>query len=127
MKYQMTFTEGQARVMVCALEEYFRLRLGQVSEFALDLAVMNTDLSPENPNHEKIFERCMNKRDSIYEIMTAAMRVAFHQGHPHSKTDDMMIAECMWDTLRAKAGMSRWPDAYQIGSEPMPDIEVIDK
>ena len=64
-KYRITLTEEQARVTQIALEEYMRLRMGQDMDFCDDIAAIGTDLSPENPNHELIFDRFIHRRDAL--------------------------------------------------------------
>ena len=43
-KYTIELTENQVRVIQNALEEYFRLRMGQDTEFCMDIAEMISDL-----------------------------------------------------------------------------------
>jgi len=121
--YTITLTEAQMRVTQNALEEYFRLRLGQDSDFCTDLAGMICDLSPDNPNHDYIFARYLQRRDHLQAIMRAVFSVAFEPtGYLESKTPDMMVAECIWDAIRFARGLSRWDKPYQIGDEPSPKI-----
>lgn len=122
--YTLTLTEQQARVVQNALEEYFRLRMGQEGDFCNDLARMDTDLDPENPEHERIWYGFFARRDHMQELMRAFFRIAFEpHGYLQKKTDDMMIAECVWDSLRFGRGQSRWSTPLQIGPEPCPKIE----
>lgn len=51
-KYTIELTENQVGVIQNALEEYFRLRMGQNFDFCNDIASLNVDLSPENSNHK---------------------------------------------------------------------------
>lgn len=122
--YTITLTEQQARVTQNALEEYFRLRMGQESDFCMDLAQMETDLDPENPEHERLFNAYLARRDHMQEVMRAFFKIAFEPyGHLKEKTDDMMIAECVWDSIRFARGQSRWSTPFHIGPEPCPKIE----
>jgi len=129
MKYTIELTDPQMSVTQKALEEYFRLRMGQDFEFCNDLASMNTDLSPDNPNHDWIFDMYIARRDHLQELLKAFFWIAFEPtGHLKEKTDDMMIAECIWDAIRFARGKSRWNSPFQIGSEPSPKIlKVKDK
>lgn len=56
-RYILTLTEKQAILIKDALEEYFRIRMNQWGDLAESLVIKNIDLSTDNPNHEKIFER----------------------------------------------------------------------
>ena len=78
--YTLTLTEQQARVVQNALEEYFRLRMGQEGDFCNDLARMETDLDPENPGHNRLFDLYIARRDHMQELMRAFFRIAFE---PH--------------------------------------------
>lgn len=75
--YKVTLTENQARVVQTALEEYFRLRMGQEMDFCMDFASLEVDLSPENPQHEKIFDLYIARRDHLQEVMRSFFRIAF--------------------------------------------------
>jgi hypothetical protein len=61
--------------------------------------------------------------------MKAVFRIAFQSngyGVVDEKTPEMLISECLWDSIRYARGLSRWDRPYQIGSEPIPKIEVIE-
>lgn len=125
--YVITLTEEQAIVTQIALEEYFRLRMGQDYEFTSEMAKLNVDMSPDNPDREAIFDRYIQRRDHLHEIMFAAFRVAFEpQGYLQHKTERMMEAETIWDAIRTARGQNRWEKAMQIGREPIPEIEVLE-
>ena len=127
-KYTIELTENQVRVIQNSLEEYFRLRMGQDTEFCTDMAELNADLSPDNPHHELIFDRYIQRRDHMEEVMRAFFRIAFEPtGYLKEKTDDMLIAECIWDSIRCVRGLSRWGQPLSIGSEPVPKIEVSER
>ena len=124
-KYTIELTENQVGVIQNALEEYFRLRMGQSSEFCMGMAELNADLSPDNPHHELIFDRYIQRRDHMEEVMRAFFRIAFEPtGYLKEKTDDMLIAECIWDAIRCVRGLSNWGSPLQTGSESVPKIKV---
>lgn len=127
MKYTITLTEKQMSVVQMALEEWFRLRLGQTFDFADDLSSMGVDFSKENPNHERIFDLHIANRDWIEVIMKGLFTALWPPyGVPKAKTDDMLIAECIWDAIRFARGQSRWNEPFHIGPEPVPNIEKED-
>lgn len=65
------------------------------------------------------------RRDHLEEVMRAFFRIAFEPtGYLKEKTDDMLIAECIWDAIRCVMGLSRWEQPLHTGSEPVPKIEV---
>lgn len=121
--YTVTLTEEQVRVVIAALEEYFRLRMGQGSMFADDMAAINCDLSPENPEHRKIFDGFLHRRNHLNSVMQAVFQIAFEPcGYLTRKPDDMLIAEDIWDALRVATGKSIWSRAIQSGAEPLPEV-----
>ena len=126
--YQITLTENQLRVVRIALEEYFRLRMGQDMDFCDDIAFMNIDVSQENPDHERIFDRAITKRNCMREIMSAFFKIAFGAyGVSEEKTDDMLIAEDIWDAIRVETGISRWKSVLHVSSEPVPKIKKVEE
>jgi hypothetical protein len=124
-KYTIELTENQIGVIQNALEEYFRLRMGQEWFFCDDLASINVDLSPDNPNHERLFDMYIARRDHMQEVLRSFFRIAFEPtGYLKEKIDDMLIAECIWDAIRCVRGLSNWGSPLQTGSEPAPKIKV---
>ena len=126
-KYKIEVTEEQARVIQKSLEEYFRLRLGQCWDFTDEFCMMNCDLSADNPNHDKIFDAFIARRNAMREVMNSAFRIGYGaRGYLEEKTDDMLIAEDLWDSIRFARGKSRWDSPLHLGSEPAAKIEKID-
>jgi len=121
--YTIEVTEQQLRVIQNSLEEYFRLRMGQERDFVDDFALLNCDLSPDNPNHDRIFDRFIQRRDAMSEVMKAAFRIGYgSKGWLEGKTDDMLIAEDLWDSIRFVRGKSKWNSPLHVGPEPAPKI-----
>lgn len=122
MIYTITLTESQMRVTQIALEEYFRLRMGQDMEFSNEMAMLNAgDMSGDE--HREEFDAFIHRRDHLRKLMYAFFRIAFEPtGYLKEKTEDMMIAECIWDAIRFARGRSRWDQPFAIGSEPVPKI-----
>ena len=129
MKYRIELTEEQMRVLEHCTESWMRLMMGQVRELADDLAFYDTYKFKDREDFKEIHSRACDKRDAIYEVLNAVMRIAFSCGYgvPDEKSEDCMIAECMWDAVRVARGTSIWPDVLPIGSEPVPKIETIER
>ncbi len=126
-KYRITLTEEQMGIAEKYIETTMRLFAGQEWMFTDELARLNCDLSPENPDHKAIFNSYIHRRDHIREVMRAAYRIAFEPyGYLEHKTDEMVEAETIWDAIRTARGVNRWGKAYQMGQEPIPEIEVIE-
>ena len=126
-KYRIELTEEQMRVLEKCTEEYMRLRLGQVWNFANDLSGVDDPLDFTTESGRREFERRIEKRNNIEEVMHAVFRIAFGSfGAPDKKSEDCMIAECMCDAIRFARGTNTWPCVMQIGKEPIPKIERIE-
>lgn len=122
--YRMTLTDNQLRIIRIALEEYFRLRMGQTFDFTDDIASLYIDLSPDNPNHERIFDHMIHTRDCLREIMQCFFRVAFEPYNaPQKKTSQMMIAEDVWEAIRVHEGLCHYP--LYLTEEPVVKIEEV--
>ena len=127
-KYRITLNEVQIGLVQKSLEEYFRLRMGQCADFVDDMASLAFDLSPENPDHGRIFDKFLLTRDHIAEMMSAVFKVVFgvYGCPPCEKTEDVLVAQDLWDVIRVSRGLSRWGTALHTSNEPLPDIEVLD-
>lgn len=124
VKYRIELTEEQLRVVQKCCEMYFRLLLGQSRDFADEISQIGVDFSSDNPMHKEIFDRYIHRRDCVREVMNAVFRIALPQSY--EKTDDMEIAECIWDAIRYVRGQSRWSQPFHIGPEPSPSIEKVE-
>lgn len=121
--YTIDLTAEQVRVVCNALEDYFRLRMGQEFDFCNDMASLNCDLSPSNPKHGWLFDMYIARRDHLQELMRAFFRIAFEPtGYLKEKTEDMLIAEDIWDAIRCATGRSRFGTPLNVSSEPMPKV-----
>lgn len=128
MNYELKVTEKQLSVIQAALEEYFRLRMGQAMDFATDFCAMNVDLSSGNPNHKSIFEGYMIRRDAVVATMRAALRIGFGaKGYLEEKTPEMLIAEDIWGSIRYARGQSRWGSPLHLGEEPPAKIREVEE
>lgn len=126
-KYRITLTEEQMGIAEKYIEITMRLFMGQDWMFVDEVAGLNCDLSPKNPDHKAIFNSYIHRRDHIKEIMKAVFAIAFEpRGYLENKTDEMTEAETIWDAIRTARGASIWGKAYQMGQEPIPGIEVIE-
>lgn len=126
-QYVLTLTSEQLRVVRLALEEYFRLRMGQTFDFSTEMAGINFDLSPDNPNHKKLFDQYLMRRDHLDEVMRTFYRIAYGDLHYlEKKTDDMLIAEDIWDAIRCYLRISRYPYPLNVSSEPIPAIMEVE-
>ena len=129
-KYRIELTEKQMRVVEICLNRWMRWMMGQYNGLANDIAFYNIHKFVDSENFSEINREACNKRNHIEEILCAVMRIAFPRsgyGVPDEKSEDGMIAECIWDAIRFARGTSRWDRPFQIGDEPVPKIEVIEE
>ena len=126
MKYRIELTAEQMRVLERSTELFMRLGMGQTWDLADMLCEgMLKGYDKDKPESKVIFERYITKNKALREVLDSAMRIAYGPCHsPETKTEDGMIAECMWDAIRCARGTSNYGTPMQIGSEPIPKIEV---
>lgn len=125
-KVTIELTETQARTVLVAVEDYFRIRMGQNTMLANDLAFMNYQHDKGNP---AAFDRRIQTRDAVGEVLRTALRIAFGTyGTPGEIPDYVHVASDIWSTLRYELsdkrgdGWDRTP--FQMGPEPLPKITV---
>ena len=127
MSYELKVTEKQLSIIQTALEEYFRLRMGQSFDFTDDFCLMNVDLASDNPNRERNFDRYIGRRNAMREVMSAAFRIGYDGQYLKEKTPEMLIAEDIWDSIRCARGQSRWGSPLHLGEEPPIEIQEVPK
>ena len=124
----MEMSEKQARTVLVALEEYFRLRMGQASTSGLadDLAFSTYDRAKDDSG--KGFDLAIQRRDHINHLLTAMFRIAWPiYGSPEEKTDAVLISGDIWSQLRWDLS-SKEPyvtTPFQLGPEKMPIITIL--
>lgn len=126
-KYTLTLTKNQIVLIKDALEEYFRIRMNQWIDLSNDLAAKNIDLSLENPNHNKLFDKYINDRDAIYEIFKCIGRIIKLNGS--KKTEKQLVAEDIWQVIRHQLwkdseNKNEWcvdaREPMRVSKEPLP-------
>ena len=128
MNYELKVTEKQLSVIQTALEEFFRLRMGQCFDFTDDFCLMNVDLASDNPNNDRLFDRYIVRRNAMREVMNAAFRIGYgYNGYLREKTPEMLIAEDIWDSIRYARGQSRWDSPLHLGDEPPIKIQEVEE
>lgn len=125
--------EKQAYIVKEAVEEWFRLRMGQEFELANGLAFLGYKPDPEYPD---VFNRIIERRNSISNIIKAMFRIAWpdNYGTPERKTPEVEIAIDIWGHMRNKMHQATKSDddtwcvadgpTFQMGPEPLPKITV---
>ena len=130
MKYKIVLTEEQLRITSLALEEYFRLRSGQDCGFCDEFAEMGVEIpsiESDNMKWSESFARQMERRDALRIILNCFFQTAFAPyASPKYKSDNVLIAQDMWDAIRSDIGQSNWNNPLQQGPEPLPEIEKME-
>ena len=126
-KVTIEMTEPQARVVLAAVEEFFRLRMGQatISGLADDLAFATYDRSKDTTG--KGFDLAIQRRDNINHVLKAIFHIAWPiYGAPEKRSERELIAGDIWSQLRWE--MSDKPPLrstpIQLGPEPLPRVMV---
>lgn len=134
-KYTLTITEKQTILIKEALEEYFRIRMNQWGDLADSLVMKGIDLSPNNPNHEKIFERYITEREAVRKVLECAGRIIW-DGQRNDKSEEQLIAEDIWQVIRHQL----WKDSenkndwcvdsrepLRMSDEPLPEMKKVEE
>ena len=137
MKYTLEITEKQAEIIKIALEEYFRLRMGQFGDLAEDLAYSGYDRN----NHTSDELNARNERRwSAEAVFKAALDVAQpmrkHGVYPE-QTIEMLRAQDIWQVIRHKLWKDRHGDKddwcvdarkpMPMTGEPLPKMERVEE
>lgn len=121
-KVTIELTEAQARIVLAAVEEWFRLRMGQSSDLANGLAFLGYKHDPENP---RAFDNRIIRRNAIDEVIKAMFRIACPDyGRPLEIDPEVHIASDIWSELRFVLNGNDKMPPFQMGTEPMPKITV---
>lgn len=119
--HKLRFTYDQLMLMTSALEEFFRLRMGQDYSLSEELGAAGLDIY--GPGHEACFQKYLDRRSVLKEIMKGFFQIAFDGPYCPGKTEDMLVAMDIWDAVRVYTEMSRWNSPMQESSEPLPEIK----
>ena len=124
-KVVIELNETQARTVLAAVEEWFRLRLGQYTDLANGLAFLGYD---HKTAKQGAFDRRIQRRDAIQEIVKAMLNIAFPcYGTPEGIPSEVHVASDIWSALRYSLSDKRdaWDRTpFQMGPEPLPKITV---
>ena len=134
-KFLLELTENQMRLIKEALEEYFRIRMNQWWDLSDSLTSKNMDFSSENPNHDKIFQDFIIRRECVRESLEAVGRMLWGTMN-NQKSEEQLIAEDIWHVIRYRlfiesGSTDTWRvDAYPpllVSGEPAPKCEVMEQ
>ena len=131
--YNLKITKNQMRVIMVALEDYFRTRMGQFFDFASDVAQNGFVYIRDNPDNDRLFNEYINRRNESQDLFEKAFDVAAPNRYERKKTPDMVTSIDIWHVIRHQIYLE-YPepkdhytvDAYPPspwGEEPLPKIE----
>ena len=130
-KVVIELNEAQAMVTQAALEEWFRLRMGQSHDLANDLAFMG--YKRDDKNHKEQFDAAITKRNNLEYVIRAMFHIAWpNYGTPREIEPRTHIASDIWSALRHEIWKTRDQESWsvcsatpiQLGPEPMPVVTV---
>ena len=133
-KVVLTLNEAQARIVQQALEEWFRIRMGQSNDLANDLAFMGYKRDEEG--RKERFNAAIVKRNSLEYVIKAMFNIAWpHYGTPREIEPRTHIASDIWSVMRHTLWRAVADDPndwrvdsatpIQMGPEPLPVVDVI--
>ncbi len=102
MAYELTISKEQAIVIKEALEEYFRLRMGQFGDFCDEMAQTGFKYDKTDPNNTRNFAAYIERRGEAQALFDQAMRIARSgDTRPYTpQTTEMLRAQDIWQVLR---------------------------
>ena len=130
----MRLNVAQLRLIRDALEEHFRLRLGQCGELAESICAQGVDLTTENPNFAADFDEFIARRTMFKSAMEELLRRIAFAGDPTrvQKTTERQNEIDVWHAIRhwfweqspnrADGALDAYPPRQQ-GAYPPPKIE----
>lgn len=129
-------TEQQLRYILSALENDFRLRMGQTYiDLIDDLAFQNVSPDLEDGKFSKtLFDECLWRRDAARQKLQEFMDIVFDRNWLRTqKTEQTQEKIDMWCAIRHWMWEQRDPDKrgdgvdsyppMQFGQQPLPDLE----
>ena len=127
-KVTIELTEAQARIVLVAVEEWFRLRMGQWTDLANGLAFLGFHHSTAKPGD---FDKRIERRDSLESVARAMLEIAFprnKRGNLFNIEPEVHVASDIWSQLRWELSAKQdWMSTpHQMGSEPMIKVTVED-
>lgn len=100
-QYTITMNEQQARALKAALEEFFRLRIGQWHHVTEDWAFAEFNFqAPASEGRDRAFDSAITRKEAAEMMLEAAYRVAKPAGVRSCATNESRICEDMWQVIR---------------------------
>ena len=132
--YKLTVSKNQMRIIMNALECYFRNHMGQFGDLADDIAFRGYDRNKDTDRSE--FNHRINYRNDAEDLFNQAYRLASFGDMFHYKTEDERNAIDIWHVIRHqfwKENPNRRDDTtdsyppFQTTDEELIKIEKVDE
>lgn len=136
-KYRITLNDEQVNAVMEALNLRFRIDLCQDSDLSEILAHKNIDLNPELPEHQRIFDRYIERRNIISNIIKAIFDMTKVYWEDNNRNQRAMQCEDIWQVLRYQLyldspykkeleGTTMSYKPMRISDQELPVIEKVD-
>lgn len=104
-KYKITLSQNQARVIMIALESFFRTRMGQFFELVDDISFNGFDpYGDDGEGKDNDFHNRISRRNDAEELFNGAYDIAKPKYRTadryYEKTSDMRNAIDIWHVIR---------------------------
>ena len=106
-EYTISVTKNQMRIIMNALESYFRTRMGQFFDFSCEVALNGYEYDKENPENDKLFNEYIERRNESEDLFMKAYDVAAPNRWERKKTKDMVSAIDIWHVIRHQLYIER--------------------
>jgi hypothetical protein len=122
--YVLTLNERQARITAAALEEYFRLRMGQFEDLSNEIAASGENVhDPNDPEHSRKFNDYIDRRDLISEKLREVVRIAWPRGTVGRVPTEAYVAGDIWRVIRYTMAWHEHPQGGDWVDFAMPIIQ----
>ena len=139
IRYTLELSEEQAEIVKIALEEYFRLRMGQFGDLSRELAFTGFNYDNSNKENSEKFNACVERMSSSKMVFEAALEVAQpmrKNGVYPEQTIEMRRAQDIWQVIRHGLWKDRHGDKddwcvdsrepMPMTDEPLPKMERVE-
>ena len=131
MKITIECNEEQADLIAAALEDYFRLRMGQADHMAMSLAGDTFKWDESNPENKKLFDEYIERRANLFYVYQALIKIAHVD---RIRRTDAFNTSDIWRCLSHELYMTsdgeksdwdvRGDKPIKLGTLDLPKIEV---
>lgn len=119
--YQVTLSESQLRLINKAVEQYFRMRIGQFSDYVDDIVFEGFNYKDHS---DEEFDAVINRRDAASEQFKTAYRALTEWPKHHRKTADDQRLIDMWETIRHQFWLDKPEPKSEFTVDSRPSLNL---